>query len=479
MTPTFIDRVAGTVLGGACGDALGAGYEFQDRPPPDIDMIGGGPFGFGPGEWTDDTQMLICVLEEAATGAIDPTAVAGRFLNWYHGHPKDVGNQTAAVLGSSRQPEEVAKQSKLYFERHPRGAAGNGSLMRTAPVALANLGDDEALVESARTISDLTHGDPLAGDACVIWCISIDRAIGEGRLDGVWDGLDHLAPEARDRWSGWLKEAEAGPPGRFKPNGFVVPALQAAHAAIHHTPVPDDQSPAHHLTHALVAAVRIGHDTDTVAAIAGALLGARWGASAVPLRWRAMLHGWPGYRAGDLIGRAVLAGRKGQTDDTGWPSARRLSGWYAEHYPAAAAAVALPDDPGVILGNVAGLALPEAARADVVLSLCRIGRDDLPAATADQRIAEQLMLIDTPGANPNLDFILSDTAQAISRWRAEGRTVFVHCVRSESRTPAIAAAYVAHRDKIPATEALRRIRAVLPRATPNDEFAGALTRLWP
>src|SRR5207244_3773275 len=141
--------------------------------------------------------------------------------------------------------------------------------------------------------------DPLAGEACVLWCIAIDRAVREARLDGVRDGLDLLPQAARDRWAALLDEAENEPPRRFRPNGFVVTALQAAYNAVSQTPVPKDE-PCAHLGDALRTAVHIGHDTDTVAAIAGSLLGARWGASAVPLGWRRQLHGWPGYRAGDL-----------------------------------------------------------------------------------------------------------------------------------------------------------------------------------
>ncbi|MBM3957851.1 MAG: ADP-ribosylglycohydrolase family protein, partial [Gemmatimonadetes bacterium] len=85
-----------------------------------------------------------------------------------------------------------------------------------------------------------------------------------------------------------------------------VTALQAAWSAITHTPIPEDE-PCRHLADTLVAAVRIGDDTDTVAAIAGTLLGARWGASAVPEEWRSLIHGWPGHRADDLTRLALAA----------------------------------------------------------------------------------------------------------------------------------------------------------------------------
>ena len=92
------DRCAGVLLGLAAGDALGAGYELSTPPRGDARMKGGGLGHWEPGEWTDDTQMALCIAEEAATGHLDPRAVAGRFLDWYRSGPADVGAQTGAVL---------------------------------------------------------------------------------------------------------------------------------------------------------------------------------------------------------------------------------------------------------------------------------------------------------------------------------------------------------------------------------------------
>jgi ADP-ribosyl-[dinitrogen reductase] hydrolase len=300
------DRIAGTLLGMAAGDALGAGYEFKHPPFDRIAMIGGGLGDFAPGEWTDDTSMAVCIAEVvASSGVLDLTAIGDRFIAWERSGPPDIGDSTAAVLRRARDGSELPAAAADHLARHPDGGAGNGALMRTAPVALARLDDDEGLAVAAREVAALTHADPLAGDSCVLWCIAIDRAIREGRLDGVRDGLALLPAERRPRWQEALEAAETAPPATFAPNGFTVTALQAAYAAVTQTPVPTDE-PARHLPAALEAAVRIGNDTDTVAAIAGALLGARWGASAVPQSWRRMLHGWPGLEADDLV---ALAGR--------------------------------------------------------------------------------------------------------------------------------------------------------------------------
>ncbi|MEX2621326.1 MAG: ADP-ribosylglycohydrolase family protein [Egibacteraceae bacterium] len=464
------DRVSGVLLGLAAGDALGAGYEFT-TPAPDaeIAMLGGGQFAWEPGEWTDDTQLAVCIAEVTATGEVDVNAIAQRFLDWYAGGPKDVGVQTRSVLGrAGGHADRLADVAAEHFAANPRGAAGNGSLMRTAPIALAHLGDDDAIAAAAMAVSGLTHGDPLAGEACVLWCIAIDRGVREARLDGIDDGLALLPADRRGFWSQRITEARTRPPATFTPNGFVVTALQAALAAITQTPIPDD-APWRHLPLALEAAVRIGHDTDTVAAIAGGLLGARWGGSALPFAWRRLLHGWPGYRARDLVRLAVLTAGRGRPDDAGWPSADSLAGYY-QHAGHPTFAVALPDDPGLVVGNVAGL---PAADIDAVVSLCRVGRTFAPPDVEHL----ELHFIDTPGANTHLRHVVADTAAGILALREEGKRVFLHCVAGQSRTPAVAAAYLRLRLGISGKEALGRIGDVLYHYQHNHELIDVVRSL--
>jgi len=319
LSTAQIDRACGVLLGAACGDALGAGYEFGAAPLPPAGeaptMIGGGLGGFAPGEWTDDTAQTHAVAGVAATGAdlreersLD--AVAQRFADWYADGPPDVGIQTRQVLvDAGRHPTaaHMAGVARTVHE-HTGRSAGNGSLMRTAPVALAHLDAPVATVHAAMAVSSLTHFDPRGGEACALWCLFIRHAVLLGTLDGARDALCRLPESSRDYWAERLDEAESRDPSSFSPNGWVVAALQAAWSAISHTPIsggPEDQQGSDHLQRALETAIRLGDDTDTVAAIAGALLGARWGRSAVPSSWCQAVHGWPGARAEDLVELAL------------------------------------------------------------------------------------------------------------------------------------------------------------------------------
>ncbi|HQR28754.1 MAG TPA: ADP-ribosylglycohydrolase family protein, partial [Nocardioides sp.] len=187
------DRAAGVLLATAGGDALGAGYEFGPSMSPDVPvrMAGGGTFGWTPGEWTDDTSMAVAIAEVAATGADlrEPQAldrIAQRWAEWAD-HATDVGVQTRAVLSAAARPLTRATLAEAAEKHHARvgRSGGNGSLMRTAPVALAYLHDEDGLVEAAKRVSSLTHHDPEAGEACVLWCLAIRHAVLHATFDGL------------------------------------------------------------------------------------------------------------------------------------------------------------------------------------------------------------------------------------------------------------------------------------------------------
>lgn len=461
------DRVEGVLLGTAAGDALGAPYEFQPPRGPElpVEMAGGGPWE--PGEWTDDTSMAIAIAEVAATGADlrDPKAqdaITRRWYEWSLG-AKDVGIQTRTVLSAAGRggtiTADTARAAAADVHAREGRSGGNGSLMRTAPVALAYLDDEAAMVQAARAISSLTHFEADAAEATVLWCSAIRHAVLTTDLD-VRIGLHHLAGDRRALWSQRLDEAEASRPADFPKNGWVVAALQAAWSAIVMTTA-DGQGP-EHLRRGIDAAVRCGNDTDTVAAIAGGLLGAAYGASAVPAQWRTLLHGWPGMRVRGLVSLATaIEQKKPPADpDYSWSRAEVL--------------VAHPHDPGVLLGSVGALRkLP--AEVSAVVSLCRIPESDVPEGMphVEVRLIDKTDLDE----NPHLDFVLLDTAHTIEELRAQGHTVLVHCVESYSRTPTVAALYGAQRSGVGAEQALADVLEKLPDANPNPVFREALRRL--
>lgn len=477
LTATQRDRAAGVLLASAAGDALGAGYEFDAPMPADrpVAMIGGGLGPFAPGEWTDDTSMAVAIAEIAATGAdlrseASLDAIVERWAQWAR-TAKDIGVQTQSVLSAAGRrgiSARTAREESATLHEHSGRTAGNGSLMRTAPVALAYLDDEAGLVEAARTISELTHFDPEAGDACVLWCTAIRHAVFEGVLD-VRIGLDHIEAERRGLWASRIDDAEWMQPSAFSGNnGWVVSALQAAWSAITKTPVPDDDPEAgtfraDHLRLALESAVRGGGDTDTVAAIAGGLLGAAYGASAVPSHWRLILGGWPGLNTRGLVHLAdgILGrGERDRIDET-YGSRGRFQ-----------EAVRHPHDDGVWIGAAPALhELP--SDIDAIVSLCRVSDDHIPSGTTHLDVR----LIDRVGENANLDFVLIDTVRAIEMLRNQGRTVFVHCVAAQSRTPTIAALYGARLRSIGVDEALADVCAALPDAAPNPDFRAALRRV--
>jgi len=305
LTSEQRDRAIGAILGTAVGDALGAGYEFGPplRDDAEVRMMGGGTFDWAPGEWTDDTSMAVPILEAVAAGPLTEHALDGIVAAWaaWARDAKDVGIQTRRVFGLLDAP--TAAGARVAAERvHDTSgrSAGNGSLMRTAPLALAFLDDPAALAAAAREVSALTHFEQDAGDACAIWCLAIRHAILAGEYD-IRSAVVDAQPRDVERWLGLVEEAEAKHPRDFELNGWVIEAFQGAWSAIARSASFSD---------AVKRAVRGGRDTDTVAAIAGALAGARWGASSIPGEWVRVLHGWPGMDAAGLrlLGERALDG---------------------------------------------------------------------------------------------------------------------------------------------------------------------------
>jgi ADP-ribosylglycohydrolase/predicted protein tyrosine phosphatase len=493
------DRLTGVMIGAACADALGAGYEFGGPVPADRPVTMRGQGAFEPGEWTDDTAQLLAIATAAAAGADLRTAagedaVAARLQEWYlsPARLKDIGIHSAAVFGevATLPAPGLAERFRAVAEakesRRPGSSGGNGALMRTAGVAMALHADPAGMVAAAMRLASMTHADDLSSQACAVWCLAIRAALHSddpsdiaGLAAAVDADVEAYLPEHSAYWRIVLAESYGTSPVDYydhRPsNGYCVTTLRAAWAAVTGTPVPAE--PGRHLALASEAAVRGGGDTDTVACVAGALLGAMWGYSAVPLQWRRRVFGWPGMRDADLV-RVADAIHRGEVDDSSWPHAEHqgYAGWTGRD------AVAVhPHDDGVILSGVDAayghVAIPD-GRIDAVVSLCRVGTTDLDhfGLRPDERIEVRLVDTTRPSDNPNLQLVMEEAADAVAAYRAEGKRVLLHCVAAQSRTPSVAALYSVRHLGVAPEVALRQLCDALPAASPKQALADVVLR---
>ncbi|MFF2995013.1 ADP-ribosylglycohydrolase family protein [Streptomyces sp. NPDC057950] len=304
MTGPREPRVLGCVLGSAVGDALGAPFEFGPegafsarfpQPGHGGEMCGGG--GWEPGEATDDTQMAVLVGESLLDrGGLELPDVFRRFRRWAAAEPKDIGLQTEAVLGSG-DPWDLA--AGLHFQVSQR-AAGNGALMRaaTSAVHFARQGRD-ATMEAARRIAALTHGDRAAWEGTAVFHELVRVALDGGDpLAALPLTLRAVHPDHRARYATVLAD-DWHPDRATEFNGAVWPCLGSAVWALRTTDSYEG---------AVRAAVDLGGDTDTVAAVTGGLAGAVHGADAIPGRWLEPLHvPLPGF-GGRVLRAAELRG---------------------------------------------------------------------------------------------------------------------------------------------------------------------------
>jgi ADP-ribosyl-[dinitrogen reductase] hydrolase len=276
-----IEQYQGCLLGIACGDALGGPVEFQTReqiraahPNGLRDFIGGGWLHLEPGEITDDTQMTLALARSLANGGpLDMEDVGARFIEWYRSKPKDIGNTTRAALKLLDEGESWDRTGKRAM-REARSAAGNGSVMRCAPVALRFRQDPEALVRASIDTARITHADL----RCTAGAVAINQAIAcllmggstDDALESAVAGIHEPETVAAVRRAPSLTEPDV-PCG-----GFVLDTVTAAFWALcNHDS----------LEETIVAAVALGGDADTTGAVAGALAGARYRVKAIPARW--------------------------------------------------------------------------------------------------------------------------------------------------------------------------------------------------
>ncbi|WP_327697118.1 ADP-ribosylglycohydrolase family protein [Streptomyces sp. NBC_00459] len=276
----------GAVVGSAVGDALGAPFEFGPEGAfsarfPSVgqggEMCGGG--GWDPGEATDDTQMAVLVGESLLEcGGLELPDVFRRFRRWAVSEPKDIGLQTEAVLCG---PDDWDVAAALHFQTSQRGA-GNGALMRAATSAVYFAGEGrQATMDAGRRIAALTHGDRAAWEGTAL-CHELVRVAldGDDPLTAVPEALAAVHPEHRARYATVLS-SDWHPDLATEFNGAVWPCLGCAVWALRTTSSYEE---------AVRAAIDLGGDTDTVAAVTGTLAGAVYGVTGIPARWTEPLH---------------------------------------------------------------------------------------------------------------------------------------------------------------------------------------------
>ncbi|MDA0182858.1 ADP-ribosylglycohydrolase family protein [Solirubrobacter phytolaccae] len=274
-----MNRFRGCLLGLAVGDAVGTTVEFSPPGsfPPVTDMVGGGPFALPAGAWTDDTSMALCLAESLVErGGFDPVDQLQRYVRWWReghwsstGECFDIGNATAAALArfeatGERFPGDAAPD-----------AAGNGPLMKLAPVAIAYANDVDAAVRFAAESARTTHGAPEAIDATCWFAILLVEALNCASKDEVLRPREDLGdPRLAAILAGSFREQT---PPEIRGGGYILDALEAALWAVASTDT---------FEAAILAAVNLGDDADTTAAIAGQLAGALYGLEGIPAHWR-------------------------------------------------------------------------------------------------------------------------------------------------------------------------------------------------
>jgi ADP-ribosyl-[dinitrogen reductase] hydrolase len=274
------NRAIGALVGLAVGDALGTTLEFSQRDsrPRLTSIEGGGPFKLEPGQWTDDTSMALALADSLiSSDSLNELDLMTRFVRWMdegayssNGRCFDIGNTVRGALNRFKLTGEPVAGST---DPH---SAGNGSLMRLAPVAVRYWDDEQARRDAAARQSRTTHGAPEAVDGCIAFAdLLADAIAGEPRSQVLRNRNDG------EPYAGMVAEIMAGTwrgkhRNEIKSSGYVAHSLEAAIWCVARTGSFDE---------AVLLAANLGDDADTVAAITGQLAGALYGYRAIPQEW--------------------------------------------------------------------------------------------------------------------------------------------------------------------------------------------------
>ena len=465
VSADILQRAMGALLGSAVGDALGAPFEFGPPgqysvqfPQPVLggigELIGGGSFGWSPGEFTDDTQMTLALAESLlAQGGLDLDDLWTRFVSWRDG-ATDVGIATSRALSASDRFEAAHNDVA-----EPGRSASNGALMRTWAIALAYLGHStEEVMNAAYTQASMTHFDPASGWGAAIGTELCRRAIlGGDAINQIDDVLSYVPNDQRIRFSHILSP-DWTPGNENEPsNGSVWTCLaEAVWAVRNHSNFSD----------VVTAAIDLGGDTDTVACVAGAIAGATYGIQGIPSRWLTYVHGSTntpnGRQTYDFLGLQNIA--------------RSLIG----SKPAVLTMREEPKAPqkvdesfAVFATDLGGALLSDPSFATV--SLCLTGGE-----LANHPIRREFYIRDNEGdANLDLLTLVRDAVESIDALLAECLRVLVHCHGGRSRTGLILKAWAMRQYDFDDEEAHDWVTAHWPHyATWNETFLSFLKNDW-
>ncbi|MEM6783132.1 MAG: ADP-ribosylglycohydrolase family protein [Bacteroidota bacterium] len=284
---TTRSRYRGCLLGLAAGDALGTTLEFEAPGTftPITDLVGGGPFGLTPGQWTDDTSMALCLAASLVEHGFDPGDQMARYVRWKRdGYWSSTGACSYIGMTVSRALSNFSQTGYPFCGPTHEWSAGNGSLMRLAPVPMFFAPHFRDAVAHSADMSRTTHGATEAVDACRYYAGLLVGALGGvAKADllrpfyaptpGFWDDAP-LAPKVAAVAAGSFLDKE---PPQIRGTGYVVEAMEAALWAFATTDTFEAGA---------LRAVNLGDDADTTGAIYGQLAGAHYGDAAIPATWR-------------------------------------------------------------------------------------------------------------------------------------------------------------------------------------------------
>ena len=277
---SMIDRFCGCLIGLACGDAVGTTVEFKQRGSffPVTDMVGEGPFKLNPGEWTDDTSMALCLGSSLLESkGFNPDNQMRKYVDWWKngymsstGYCFDIGHTTLSAINHYQLSGEAFSGSTDQY------SAGNGSIMRLAPIVLYYYPDLENILFYSQESSRTTHATKECLDACQLMGEIIYRALeGETKHDMLefTDYQMSLSPKIQAIASGEYKKKSRD---QIEGSGYVVESLEAALWCFWTTD---------NFESAILEAANLGNDADTTAAVCGQIAGAYYGIGDIPSRW--------------------------------------------------------------------------------------------------------------------------------------------------------------------------------------------------